>query len=173
MGDKKTRGHVKQHCRKVIQENQAVGTNSRQHITQQGFFNKAFSGAREGVGTDRRLTYRWKETKDRKKIPTRNLPPSRCGTSPWCRLAHPSGQVLSVHTPHASRCQCHLPILHEFPDRGYCGARSQVSVIWAFILLHYLFCRNTNSKHYWGQLGNINSERQTTNRRYKYVTNSL
>lgn len=43
----------------------------------------------------------------------------------------------------------HSPLLHEFPDRGDCGARSQVSIIWTFIFLHYLFCRNTKSKHFW------------------------
>lgn len=54
---------------------------------------------------------------------------------------HPIGPILPG-------CGRHSPLLHEFPDRGYCGARSQVSVIWAFIFLHYLFCRNTKSKHY-------------------------
>lgn len=108
-----------------------------------------FSGTREGVGA-----YLWMEwNPDRKWESHTELATIQIWGFSLVHLAQPYSLRCLASTFHPRGpilpgCGHHSPLLHEFPDRGYCGARSQVSVIWAFIFLHYLFCRNTKSKHY-------------------------
>lgn len=68
-----------------------------------------------------------------------------CTSLIWQKALHPEGLKSS---PSSCYWAQHSPFLHELPDRGDRGARSQVSVIRTFIFLHYLFCRNTKTTRY-------------------------